>query len=145
MAEVPTAVAGVQGSSIASAKRARPPVSAAGDAHQADEGVSQGKGGVPEAQGDAPRTKGKAFQAKGGGAPHPANAAGDDTNSEQQQALPSTAQPPFGDRAMAAPLGADQLQEQAKAKTPIKRVRVVRYHMYHAGCSVYLPVQRSII
>lgn len=140
-AQVPfTAAAGGQASSTASAKSARPPVSAKGDVHQANEGSSQAKGGVAQAKGEAPQTKGDSFQAKGGGAQHPANAAGDDTKPEQQQALSSTAQPPIGDGMMAALQETDQHQEQPKAKTPVKRVRVVRYHAHPGLDGVPLPV-----
>ena len=115
------------------------------DTIQAKGEALQAKEGVPEAKGAAHQAKGEAFQAKEEreGAQHMAsaqrpNAAGGDAKTEfhavEQQSISSAhatpAQLPSGDSANATLLGADQRQEQSKAKTPIKPVRVVRYNHF---------------
>lgn len=116
---------------------------AKGNTHQAKGEAPQAKEGVPEAKGNAHQAKGEALQAKGEGAQHMAsayrpNAAGGDAETEvhaveQQSTLSAHATPAqlsSDDTANAALLGADQHQEQSNAKTPIKPVRVVRYHQF---------------
>lgn len=126
-----TAVAGGQESSTPSVSSADLPVSTTGD-------VPQAKGGVPQSRGNVPQAKGGALQSKGEGAQHMASAqepsaTGSDTKSarQQEQQLMSTTQAmPAHLPSDAAPLGTNQRQGQTKAKTPIKPVRVVRYHYF---------------